>query len=284
MIHVPGEYPTIQQGIDAAVSGDIVMVAPGHYLEEIILKAGVVVQGAGEGLSVIDGGGNSGDVVRAIGNAIHSDCKLQGFTVTGAISGGGMPGGAGLFCNSGAAPDVGNNRFEGNDFGIATWNGSNPLIHNNVVCHNTFFGVDISSNPTVINNTIAFNVIGIDDGGGYGPIVMNNIVVGNSRYGVYAVGTQPQLTYNDVWGNDTNYRNCSPGTGSDSSDPAFADTASRDFHLQPGSPCINAGNPAPQYNDPDGTRNDMGAYGGPGAPALLPGVTTLVPGLNELQG
>ncbi len=283
VIHVPGEYPTIQQGIDAAVSGDIVLVAPGHYLEEITLKAGVTVQGAGEELSVIDGGGNSGDVVRAIGNAIQSDCKLKGFKVTGAINGGGMPGGAGLFCNSGAAPDVGNDRFEGNDFGIATWNGSNPQIHNNVVEHNTFFGIDISSDPTIINNTIAFNVIGIDDGGGYGPIVMNNIVVGNSHYGIYAVGLQPQLTYNDVWGNDTNYRNCSPGIGSDSSDPAFVDTAARDFHLQPGSPCINAGNPAAQYNDPDGTRNDMGAYGGPGAPAVLPQATLLVPRMNELQ-
>jgi len=283
VIHVPGEYPTIQQGIDAAVSGDIVIVAPGHYLEEINLKAGVAVQGAGEGLSVIDGGGNSGDVVRAIGNAIRSDCKLQGFTVTGAVSGGGLPGGAGLFCNSGAAPDVGNNRFEGNDFGIATWNGSNPLIHNNVVCHNTFFGIDISSNPTVINNTITFNVIGIDDGGGYGPVVMNNVVTNNSRYGIYAVGLQPQLTYNDVWGNDTNYRNCSPGAGCISADPLYADTATRDYHLKTGSLCIDAGNPAPQYNDPDGTRNDMGAYGGPGAPALLPRVTTLVPGMNELQ-
>ena len=30
-----------------------------------------------------------------------------------------------------------------------------------------------------------------------------------------------------------------------------------------GSPCINAGNPAPQFNDANGSRNDMGAHGGP---------------------
>jgi len=30
-----------------------------------------------------------------------------------------------------------------------------------------------------------------------------------------------------------------------------------------GSPCINAGNPAPQFNDEDGSRNDIGAHGGP---------------------
>ena len=37
------------------------------------------------------------------------------------------------------------------------------------------------------------------------------------------------------------------------------------FRLLAGSPCINRGHPDPVYNDPDGTRNDMGAFGGPGA-------------------
>lgn len=36
-----------------------------------------------------------------------------------------------------------------------------------------------------------------------------------------------------------------------------------DLHLADLSPCINAGNPSMLYNDPDGTRNDQGAYGGP---------------------
>jgi hypothetical protein len=38
-----------------------------------------------------------------------------------------------------------------------------------------------------------------------------------------------------------------------------------DYHLAFGSPCIDAGNPAAEYNDPDGSRNDMGAFGGPDA-------------------
>jgi hypothetical protein len=44
-------------------------------------------------------------------------------------------------------------------------------------------------------------------------------------------------------------------------DPAFVDTT--DFVLGPTSPARNAGDPDPRFNDVDGTRNDMGIYGGP---------------------
>jgi len=44
-------------------------------------------------------------------------------------------------------------------------------------------------------------------------------------------------------------------------DPVFVDTT--DFVLGPTSPARNAGDPDPRFNDIDGTRNDMGIYGGP---------------------
>jgi len=44
-------------------------------------------------------------------------------------------------------------------------------------------------------------------------------------------------------------------------DPAFVDTT--DFVLGSTSPARNAGDPDPRFNDIDGTRNDMGIYGGP---------------------
>jgi hypothetical protein len=46
-------------------------------------------------------------------------------------------------------------------------------------------------------------------------------------------------------------------------DPQLMDIASGDYRLSPSSPCIDAGNPAPEFNDHNGTRNDMGTYGGP---------------------
>jgi hypothetical protein len=52
----------------------------------------------------------------------------------------------------------------------------------------------------------------------------------------------------------------------DSLDPGFVSPQkpNQDFHLIPGSVCMDAGNPSQQYNDADGSRNDQGAYGGPG--------------------
>lgn len=44
-------------------------------------------------------------------------------------------------------------------------------------------------------------------------------------------------------------------------DPKFI--SETDFHLQTSSPCRNMGNPINTFNNSDGTRNDIGAYGGP---------------------
>ncbi len=50
--------------------------------------------------------------------------------------------------------------------------------------------------------------------------------------------------------------------GNISKDPLFAGPEAGNFHLLPGSPCIDKGSPDPFYYDHDGSFNDMGAYGG----------------------
>jgi len=60
--------------------------------------------------------------------------------------------------------------------------------------------------------------------------------------------------------NYSNIQNSWPGIGNIDEDPMFVDPALYDYRLTWGSPCIDAGDPDPQYNDPDGTRADMGAF------------------------
>ncbi len=69
-------------------------------------------------------------------------------------------------------------------------------------------------------------------------------------------------------------RGAGAGTGNINTDPGIGDTTHR---LEPGSPCIDAGNPGVGFDDPEDTlnpgsaldpsrgalRNDMGAFGGP---------------------
>jgi len=87
-IHVPADQSTIQAGIDAAFDGDLVLVSPGTYLENIdFLGKGITVQSEqGDDLTVIDGNQN-GSVV-SFANGEPEDAVLDGFTI---INGSGTP-------------------------------------------------------------------------------------------------------------------------------------------------------------------------------------------------
>ena len=64
--------------------------------------------------------------------------------------------------------------------------------------------------------------------------------------------------------------------------PLFVNSATGDYRLGVGSPCINAGSPFAWLNDRDGTRNDIGLYGG--AAYDPEGTTTSKPITFLLQG
>ena len=104
----------------------------------------------------------------------------------------------------------------------------------------------------------------------------NNIIANNGGYGINHGAGVLTTSYNDVWNNaNGNYNGVSAGEGDISVDPLFADPDNGDFHLKSQygrwngsdwvydnetSPCIDAGDPSEK--DPDGTRINMGAYGG----------------------
>ncbi len=81
--HVPAEYPTIQQAIDAARDGDIVLVQPGTYLESIRFR--------GKAITVRAAGLSSGQAIRrtAIAGRARGSCVVfdQGETPASVLEG-----------------------------------------------------------------------------------------------------------------------------------------------------------------------------------------------------
>ncbi len=74
--------------------------------------------------------------------------------------------------------------------------------------------------------------------------------------------TPPRWIYNDTF--PATFTGMADPTGRDgnlSAPPRFADAAAGNFRLGSGSVCIDAGDPA--MRDPDGSRADMGSFGGP---------------------
>jgi hypothetical protein len=163
-------------------------------------------------------------------------------------------------------------------FGGALWIGGNgqTLATNCIVARNTasLGGAVYSSVAAVAgafeNCTVAYN--SPDAFNGYTGLIHDSIVYSNGSELVVGPVADPVVSYCDVQGGYNG-----PGTNNLDVDPQFASVA--DFELSAASPLIDAGDPAPQFNDqafPPSQgfdQNDVGAYGGPGAanwPAFAP--------------
>jgi len=182
----------------------------------------------------------------------------------------------------------------------AIYGNDKSVIKNNMIYNNTGTGIHGENERGGESETYYIESNTIFGNGGDGIynhklenkniIVENNIIVNNNGYGLRNNISSSTITssYNDVWSNTLgNYNGTSAGTGDISEDPLFADPDNGDFHLksQAGrwngtdwvndnetSPCIDAGDPSEK--DPDGTRINMGAYGGTWEASKSPGAAT----------
>ncbi|MGB4802018.1 MAG: right-handed parallel beta-helix repeat-containing protein, partial [Anaerolineae bacterium] len=164
-------YASIQAAINASAAGDLVDVLAGVYVENVMLKAGVSVQGADPATTIIDG--NQADhVITSLDAALGPDTVVSGFTVRNgrSVEGGGVE----LYR---ASPTLRNliieDNFAGNNFGggIAVISGAKPIVENCIIRHNTALrgggiGVyDANSSITLRNTTIISNTASESGGG-----------------------------------------------------------------------------------------------------------------------
>ena len=258
---------TIQAGVAAASSpGGEVWVQAGTYLERITLTPYTHLYGGFAGTenskaardwahrpTIIDGQQGGSVVTMPPGFLINS---LDGFT----IRNGKATHGGGIYCHRGSSPSIPNNTIIGNraDFGGGIYcdSGASPAIANNRIVANGARGGGgvycYSSRLTITNSTITGNGAPGSGGGiwcSYStPTVANTIIAFNSS-GVFAEysGT-PTLRSSCVFGNAAyNFSGLADPTGANgniSADPRLASAVYGDVHIQPDSPCRDAGDDA----------------------------------------
>lgn len=140
-------------------------------------------------------------------------------------------------------------------------------------------GSKIYNNTFVENETVWFHAFGpgtfhqtvlcLDNA--WPPVTFkNNIFANNPAGGLMTINTalnrfyrypaivEYNLFWNNSYGSDPFLIN-NFGRYSVHADPQFVDPTSRDYHILPTSPCVDAGDPSGAYADLDGTPNDIGA-------------------------
>jgi len=145
-VHVPGDQPTIQAGIDAAVTGDIVLVAPGTYTgpgnRDISFGGkGITLESeSGAELTIIDC--ELSDRAFRFVSGENSSAVLRGFT----IENGTATSGGGILCTNGSSPLIENCSVTGciatevepfSGGGAIRCYGSSPILNNITLKGNT---------------------------------------------------------------------------------------------------------------------------------------------------
>ncbi len=224
-IFVPDDYVTIQQGIDAAIDNDTIVVRDGKYEENIDFKRKAITlrSESGPAHTIIDGT-QSGSTVRFVSGE-GPDSRIEGFTITNGSGTSskhnfGYSYGGGVFCFN-SSPTIRHNVISRN-VATATGNGggiscrsSSPLIEKNEIIHNAATwggGIHLDSSFAEINNnTVSRNVSIQGFAGGIScyyssPMISNNVVTHNKTDliggGIYMHDSSPTILNNLVCFNE----------------------------------------------------------------------------------
>jgi hypothetical protein len=257
----PGRFTSIQKTIQVASDRDTILVSPGTYYETLnYLGIQVMVLSEfGPQVTTLIPADQFGPLGTWISGETR-DAVLDGFTITG------------YNVNS---PGDTVAMFEMNKL-------SSPLIKNCIIRDN--HGVTIArimdDGPAFIRCQFYNNSGGPVMAIYGGTVSLLNCTIDRCEFGVYAYnadvevrnsiisnctgyaarGKISQFDYNNVWNNvvglDSGARS---GLHDISADPRYIDGLGGDYRLLAGSLCINSGDPNSFFNDPDGTRADMGA-------------------------
>lgn len=170
-------YKTIQAAIEAAQSGDEILVKSGTYLEQINISKKISLIGENKENTIISGNLQTGSTIYVTANNVN----ISGFTVTGGDEGWGE---AGIYLD-----DV-----------------QHCWITNNICRDNKYHGIRLlfSQNNTISQNTIRKNdQSGIFLDGSKYNIISNNEISENNTVGIsIGFSSNNQITSNKITGSD----------------------------------------------------------------------------------
>jgi predicted outer membrane repeat protein len=183
-------------------------------------------------------------------------------------NGSGGDGGALFISNTLALTDsliINNVAHEGGGLYLATGGGRivNSLFARNVSLDNAGMAMHLLPTSTL---QILFTTVGaptlasgdairVDSGN----VTIKDSIVANHTIGLNRLGGTVAEDYNLLFGNSLNTFGTSGGTHDVTSDPLFVDAASDKYHLEAGSPAVNAGTDVGVYTDVDGQTRPFGA-------------------------
>jgi parallel beta-helix repeat protein len=297
-----GTYLTIQEAVDAAAEGDVITVCPGVYDSVVIDRIGVTLIGYGTDTTCIIGTIRSGVVVEAVtvdisGFTISGNADDPGALMLRAATASihdirvaGVEGGGPFAIESAVLAERSEVSW---DAVIWEYNGARALVleRGNYTIRHSIFAYNHSgldgwwSTLEATNCVFIANDTGMELGSTHGTVA-NNIFYRNAYDGLSVVDTSDghsvvrnnvalengwgfsgaywDIDFNIAWNNPLNdYNQGFRGSNDMIMDPMFVDAASGNFALQPSSPAVDAGDPDPTYDDADGSRNDVGIFGGP---------------------
>ena len=269
VINVPGDQPTIQTGINAAIDGDTVLVQPGTYVENINFNGKSIVVGSLYQVTgntsyisstIIDGNQN-GSVVTFTNGENHASI-IEGFTITnGYVPGAVWSGGGGINCSY-SSPTISFCIIKNNEVEFYNWTtqgagvkcfNSSPIITNSIISNNQGpSGIGIfEGNPTIQSSVIANNsgagIHHIVESYVQKPVVLNSIISGNDGQSISLTDNMEpfQADITVMYSCIPDWNNVSTNI---SLDPMFIDSNNGNYHISNFSPCIGAGIDSVQIN------------------------------------
>lgn len=245
----------------AAANGDSIEIRPGTYpVSDVVLNKSVSLYGLEAAKTFLTG--NSASTVLTVDNVTVS-MSIRKLTFANATTG--------IVIRNSSSIDIANNIFElgGGSTAIRVAGTSAPTIINN-----TFYANGIGISTDVLTLNIISNLFYQSTGST--AITPSGVNLASIKYNLFYLGTigPPVLTATTVPVLPTDPIFSDPAWQGNIStlDPLFvtttsADITQRDFHLLSGTPCQDTGN-SPDLDSVDGTRADIGAYGGPNSDTI----------------